>query len=74
MVFNATYNNNTVISWWQVLMWRKPEYPKKTKDLPQVTDKLYHIMLYMYRELPRNGFESTTSLVIGNDFIGNYKS
>ena len=22
---------------------RKPEYPEKTIDLPQVTDKLYHI-------------------------------
>jgi len=35
MMFNVTFNNISVISWW-----RKPEYPEKTIDMPQVTDKL----------------------------------
>jgi len=47
MKFNATFNNMSVISWRSVLLVEETrEYQKKTTDLSQFTDKLYHIMLH----------------------------
>ena len=43
MVFGATFNNISVISWRSVLLEGET---RVSTDLSQVTDKLYHIMLY----------------------------
>jgi hypothetical protein len=42
MVFNATFNNSSIISWQSVLL--VEETRKKNSDRPQVTDKPDHII------------------------------
>ena len=44
IVFNATFNNISIISWKSVLLVEKTRIPAEI--LSQVADKLYHIMLY----------------------------
>ena len=46
MVFNATFSIDSVISWWSVLLLEETGELEKTINLPQVTEKLDHIMLH----------------------------
>ena len=45
-VFNTTFNNISAISWQSVLLVEEIGGPGETTVLPQITDKLDHIMLY----------------------------
>ena len=60
MVFNATINNISVISWRSILLVEETGVPGENKNRPV--------------HLSRAGFELTTLLVISTDYIGSYKA
>jgi len=73
MVLNATFNNVSVISWRSVLLVEEVRVQEKTADMPQINDKLYHLMLYRVH-LAWAGFQLTTLVVIDTVCIGIDKS
>jgi hypothetical protein len=46
MVFKATFNTISVVSYWSVFLLKESGDLAKTTDLPQVNDQLYHKRLY----------------------------
>ena len=72
MVFNATFNNIIVISWWEVLLVEETRVSGETTDLSQVTDKLYHIMLH-WAHLAMSRIQLWALVVTGTDCTRSYK-
>jgi len=69
MVFNATFNNISVIKYIVAVSFIGGGN-RRTRRKPQVTDKLDHILLYTSSW---SRVELTTSVVIGTDCIGSCK-
>jgi len=71
MVFNATFNNISVISWQSFVLVEETRLTGENHR--PFASHWYHKMLYRVY-LVWVGFELTTLVVIGTDCIGSYKS
>ena len=72
MVFNATINDISVISWRSDLLAEENGVPRENHWSSTSHWQLYHIMFIEYNS-PRAGGELTTLSVVGTDCIGSYK-
>ena len=71
MVFNATFNNISVISWQSVLLVEETGGPGENhRPVASHRQTLSHIVVH----LALIGFKLTTSVVIGTNCIGSCKS
>ena len=68
MVFNATFNNISVISWRSVYWWRKSEYPEKPPTCRSHWQTLSHKVVH----LTLDGIQ--THNLSGTDCLGSCKS
>jgi hypothetical protein len=74
MVFNATFNNVSIISWWSVLLVEETGVPKEKHRPVEVTDKL--LSQNVVSSIPLHEWDSNSQLlvVIDTDCIGSCKS
>ena len=73
MVFNATVNNISAISWWSVLLVDETEVPGENHR-PVVSHWQVYLIICIEYTSPWTRFELTTLVMVGTDCTGSFKS